>query len=245
MRRPFGHLSRRVRLLAVLAVRDEMRNLPGWFGNVAPQVDGVVALDDGSTDGSAEYLASRPEVLELLRVPADRSKWDELGNYRLLVQAAVRHGADWIVSLDADERVEHRFRARAERAIRGDRHDAFSLVFRELWDSPDRYRADGTWGQKRRARLFRARYDHEFDERPHHGHKAPLQAREDGRFPRTDLVVYHLGMLTSDDRATRRSHYELLDPDGRLQPPGVGYAYLTDENGVRLRRIPVRRGWIE
>ena len=237
--------KRRVRLLAVLAVRDEMRHLPGWFRNVAPHVDGVVALDDGSTDGSAKFLASRPEVLELLRVPPDRPEWDEVGNYRRLIEAALRHGADWIVSLDADERVEHRFRARAERAIRPGRHDAFSLVFRELWDVPDRYRTDGRWGEKRRARLFRARHDHEFDERPHHAHKAPLQAREGGRFPRTNLVVYHLGTLSAGERAARRAQYEALDPGGSFQPSGVGYAYLTDEEGLKVRRVPARRRWVE
>src|SRR4051812_26875775 len=47
-------MSRRraVRMLALLAVRDEMAYLPGWLDNVAGQVDGVVALDDGSADGS-------------------------------------------------------------------------------------------------------------------------------------------------------------------------------------------------
>ena len=242
-----GTPPRRVRLLAVLAVRDEMHNLPGWFRNVAPHVDGVAALDDGSTDGSAEFLASRPEVLELLRIPPDRPGWDEVGNYRLLVQAALRQGADWIVSLDADERVEWRFRTRAERVIgRGGLlgFSAYAFRLRELWGAPDHYRADGVWGVKLRARLFQARPDHAFDERPLHTSKAPEQSRVAGGFPRADLEVYHLRMISSADRVARRARYEALDPDARYQPV-EGYAYLTDERGLKLKRVPLDRRWRE
>jgi hypothetical protein len=65
-----------------------MRFLPGFVRNVGPQVDGIVALDDGSTDGTGDYLASRPEVIELIRVPPERPAWDEPGNHRRLVESA-------------------------------------------------------------------------------------------------------------------------------------------------------------
>jgi hypothetical protein len=48
-------------------------------------------------------------------------------------------------------------------------------------------------------------------------------------------------MLTAADREARRARYEQLDPDGRWQ--AVGYAYLTDEAGLRLRRVPPRRSF--
>jgi len=150
----------RVRLLAVLGVRNETRYLPGWFQAVLPHVDGVIALDDGSTDGTGEMLEARPEVLELLRRPPSRPDWDEVGNHRALVAAACRHGADWIIALDADERPESGFRQRAERVIRRGRvigAEAFALRLFELWGSRDTYRADGIWGTKTVARLFRAR----------------------------------------------------------------------------------------
>src|SRR5688500_17006240 len=92
-----GTGARRVRLLALLAVRNGVRHLPGFLRNVAPQVDGIVALDDGSTDGTIELLAAEPAVLELIRRPPDRPTWDEVGNHRALVAAALRHGAEWML----------------------------------------------------------------------------------------------------------------------------------------------------
>jgi hypothetical protein len=232
-----------VRLICLLAVRDGIQFLPGFIGNVAPHVDGIVAVDDGSRDGSAEFLSGRPEVLELVCVPPERPSWDEMGNHRALVAAATRHDADWALCLDVDERVERTFRERAERVIRRGRLlgcTAFAVRLRELWDAPDQFRVDGPWGRKSRARLFEIRPDHEFDTAPLHGIKAPLQARP---YRLADLCIYHLGMLTPAERAARRARYEEADPDARWQ--AIGYAHLTDERGLRLRRVPQRRAWAE
>ncbi|MGI8805081.1 MAG: glycosyltransferase family 2 protein [Thermoleophilaceae bacterium] len=237
----------RVRLIALIAARNELRFLPGCLANLAPHVDGIVALDDGSTDGTAECLAAHPKVLEVLRTPPDRAAWDEVGNYRELVHAGLRHGAEWFLVLDADERLERGFRARAERVIRrGERRgmSGFALRLCDVWDSPKHFRADGVWGRKSVPRLFRARADHEFDTRPLHGSKAPLQARRGEIWPRCDLIIYHLRMLRPEDRLARRRRYETLDPEARFQPL-TGYAYLTDETGLRLRRIRRRRAWSE
>ena len=62
-----------------------------------------------------------------------------------------------------------------------------------------------------------------------------------GRFVQADLVVYHRAMLTADARAARRARYERLDPAAAHQ--AIGYAYLTDESGIRLQPLPPGRGW--
>jgi hypothetical protein len=228
-------------------VRDEVRFLPGMLRNIGPHVDGIIALDDGSSDGSDRLLAGSSLVLELLRNPPGRPVWDQPGNHKRLVEAALRHGAEWIIAIDADERLERQFRARAERVIQRSRSiglTAFGVHFRELWDSPYSFRADGIWGQKTQPRFFRALADHQFDERPIHAAKAPLQGKVRGAFPIADLIIYHLRMVHSQDREERRLRNERFDPQARYQP-GIGYAYLTDETGLRLRPVPRRRGYEE
>jgi hypothetical protein len=237
--------SPRPRLLALLVFRDEMEYLPGWFENVPPEVDGVVALDDGSIDGSAEFVAQQPSVLELVRLPRrDEADWDDGANHRRVTEAAMRHRPGWLLGVDADERLESGFGERVRALIESQGAagpGAYYVGVRELWDRPDRFRADGVWGAKRSARLFRARPDHEFDPRRLHGVWAPLNARTNGDFPLADLLLYHLRMLTPERRRRRRERYEALDAAAAFQQ--IGYAYLTDETGLELAELPPGRSY--
>jgi hypothetical protein len=245
LRRRFSRLRRKRRLIALLAFRDEMRFLPGLFENLASQVDGVVALDDGSSDGSGEFVRTQPLVLELLSVaPGAQAELEDGRNHRALTEAAWAYDPDWLLGIDADERVERSFRARAEREIdRAQRagHDSLWVRFRELWDAPDRYRRDGVWEHKRKACLFDARRDHVFDDRRVHAIWAS-QDRSDEERPTADLFLYHLRMMRPEDRAARVARYRRIDPDSVWQK--IGYDYLLDVDGLELAGLEQGRDYL-
>lgn len=233
----------RPRLLALLTFHDEMRYLPDYFRNLAPHVDGIIALDDGSGDGSGEFVESQALLRELIRLPKRQPHvWDEPRNRRLLVEAALRHGADWLVVLDADERVERDFRERADAEMRQADSEgtlALRLVMRELWNHADHFRCDGIWDRKRPVRMFKARADHQFDERPLHGYWAPLNSLDGESCRDADLVIYHLRMLTEIERRARQAKYQRLDPHRDFQE--IGYDYLTDTASLQLQKLPPHR----
>ncbi|MDQ2650834.1 MAG: glycosyltransferase family 2 protein [Actinomycetota bacterium] len=222
------------RLLAVVQARDEERYLPGLLANLAPQVDGIVALDDGSIDSTRAILDAHPAVVEVLTRERADDVWDEPGNMARLLDAAHRHGADWVLAIDADERVERGFRARAELVLDdADARGGQALMVRllDLWDAPDLVRMDGGWGTARRARLVRGGVVSQ-NQAALHGSWAPP-----GNWPPAPLLLYHLRMIDPLDRQARRDRYEELDPDRRWQP---SYAPLTDETGRWL--VPLERG---
>lgn len=232
----------RRRLLALVKFRNEENYLPDLLANLRGQVEGIVALDDGSTDRSLEIMVTDPLVLEVLP-PEPWSGFHDGQLHRRLIQAAWEHDPDWLLGIDADERVEAEFRARAEPILDWAEmhgHRAMAVAIREVWDDPQLVRVDGLFGRKQRVSLFRARRDHVFDDRRLHGNWGP--ADDAGRgFPRVDLILYHLRMLREVDRRARRLKYERLDPGARHQP--LGYAYLTSVGGLQLRSIEPDRSY--
>jgi hypothetical protein len=243
MRFPRPRRKRR-RILALLPFRDEMRFLPGLFENLAGKVDGVVALDDQSTDESRAFAEAQPLLVDLEVVPPGRLEECADGELHMRLHAlAMRHGADWLLGIDADERLEHDFRRRAEVEIdraEADGHAALWVPWRELWGTPDQMRVDGIWGEKRKACLFTADPDHRFDGRRLHATWAPWPPAN-GEYPTADLRLYHLRMIDAADRRARVERYERIDPDHEHQE--IGYEYLLDEAGMELKPVEPDRGF--
>jgi glycosyltransferase involved in cell wall biosynthesis len=233
-----------VTLLALLQARDEARYLPGWLENVAAAVDGIIALDDGSRDDTALLLRAHPKVIEVISNPPG-GPWNERGNHLALIKAARAHGGDWVLAIDADERLEQRFAGAAPQLLaeaHGRGLEAYSLQLRELWNDRRHYRVDGIWGGKARYRLFRNRREHtKFDPRPLHRYWMPLEivSRIATVGAHLDLNLYHLRTIRSEERRARHARYLALDPDGRYQPQG--YDYLIDETAMQLVEIPPER----
>lgn len=240
-------LTARPRIVCVMQLRNEAGWIEGALAHLRAHVDGFIALDDGSTDGTAEILRREPKLLELLsNPPAGPHRWDEPGNRRRLLEAARRHGAGWVLACDADERFETLFLQHLHAIVDSlpeDRLACLSLSYRELWDAPDRMRDDGDWGCKTRAALFRLPQQIAFDAAPAlHGPWFPDAVARHGAMYRSYYRLYHLRMVRREDRLARRARYQALDPEARLQP--AGYDHLTDEGpGLRLAAVTPERGY--
>lgn len=240
-------LTSRLRLICVMQLRNEAQYLPGCLEHLRGHVDGIVALDDGSTDGTAEILRREPMVLELLANPAgDDHVWHENDNKRRLLECARRHGAGWILACDADERYETLFLDNLHAIVDSlpdSQLSCLSLSCKELWDSPDSYRVDGVWGRKSRARLLRLPQQISFDlSMELHGAWHPDEVQRHGLMFHSHYRLYHLRMIRPEDRVKRRDFYTRLDPTHRFQE--VGYDYLAEEGpAMRLERIEQGRGY--
>ena len=235
------------RLIALLQARDEEPHLRGWLANIEPCVAGIVALDDGSADRTAEILAGHPKLLELIRNPPGQP-WDERANQIALVEAGRRHGADWLLCLDADERLEPGFVDQAPRLLGEAEQDGVKVLqfhLRELWNDPFHYRVDGIWGRKTLCRVFKNVPGHRrFDPRRLHRFWMPLElvAALETVSRHTHLNIYHLKMIRPEQRLARVRRYEELDPQHLYQR--WGYQYLTDERNLALEPIPPERRFV-
>lgn len=222
----------RPRLAVLLPARNAEADLPGWLAGVRGLADLVVALDDGSTDATAEILAADPLVTTLLRHPQREgyAGWDDARNRAELLDAARAAGADWALFLDADERIDADDRA-ALRAFldtgEADRDEAYGFRVHRMQGGLDRYDQAGLWVY----RLFAVRPDRTLPtERLHHV-PVPVEIPPERR-RRTTIRIQHLGGMSAERRAARYRKYEEADPDREHQ---LSYEALLAEP-VALRR---------
>nr|MDP9475891.1 glycosyltransferase family 2 protein [Actinomycetota bacterium] len=98
----------RTPVVCLLPARNAAVDLPGFFESAARFCDAIVALDDGSTDETRELLEASPLVEVLLTNPRreDYRGWDDAANRNRLLAAAGELNPRWIISMDADERLD-------------------------------------------------------------------------------------------------------------------------------------------
>ena len=95
-------------IACLLPARNAEAEIEGWLESATGFADAIVALDDGSTDRTAELLRAAPGVAKLLSNDErpGYGEWDDGANRRRLLAAAGDLEPDWIVFLDADERID-------------------------------------------------------------------------------------------------------------------------------------------
>jgi glycosyltransferase involved in cell wall biosynthesis len=220
----------RPHVVCLLPARNCAYLLPGWFESISRVADAVVALDDGSTDDTGARLREHPLVVRLLTNPASEagfSQWDDGENRNRLLAAAAELSPEWVISVDADERIPLEDAAALRRFLR---HEAepghgYSLASYRMIGDEDHYdRLDYD-----AYRLFAFERGHVFPTDRLHAPPIPT-AIPRSQWRQTTIRMKHLASLTSADRRARRAKFEQADPNHAWEPD---YAYTVQRPGRR------------
>jgi glycosyltransferase involved in cell wall biosynthesis len=176
----------------------------------------VVALDDGSTDGTAARLAVHPAVLALLRNPIRRTYagWDDARNRSRLLAAAGRFRPDWIVQLDADERMDAARSLQLRRFLETEACPEFAYGFYLCRMIGDERHFDKSMEI---FRVFAYRDGLRLPSRKLHLIPVPDAIKRERWFT-LRIRIQHLSGLTPRLRRRRFKKYEEADPENEWQP---------------------------
>jgi glycosyltransferase involved in cell wall biosynthesis len=213
-----------VRLVASLGTRNELeRYLRPCIDSLLTFCDEVRVQDDGSVDGTYEWLCSQAGVV-VKRNEGVSWRENEGACRQALLEFTLEARPTHVLSIDADELVPEgvRFRRALERAPRDAL--AFSLCMREVWrlGSPALVRTDGGWRPHSVAIAFRADGDRcrahanewRIVPRKLAAPRVPRiigSAARRGRVFDTRCDVLHLGWARPGERAERHRRYVELD----------------------------------
>lgn len=213
-----------MKLLCLLPVRNGAPDLASYLESVSTYADGVLALDDGSTDETANALRDHPLVLEMLSNPRRDTYvgWDDLANRTRLLRAAERFSPDWIIWVDGDEVLEPSDAAVIRRflAEEAERDIAYSLEVLRMIDGMGTYDKCGMW----KHRLYSFSPGFTFESNRLHFELVPKQFAPEAR-RRTTLRLLHKAGLTEQRRRARYEKYGECDANREWQD---SYEHLLD-----------------
>jgi len=218
-------LSRQHQLICLIQIRNESAHLPEVLTHISGICDGIILLDDGSTDGSYELAVADKLLLKVQKTYTGH--FNDLENRNLLLELAYLFQSEWFLFLDADERFAFQ-RPALDKILQIKEIDTVSFRLVHIWDKKHQYRKDlpeGRGGILRRYRLFRNKGFMQISaNRELHFCVTPFRQES----YHSSLLLLHYGLMEAAIRKTKKNLYLSQDPDGKKQT--YTYDYLTDEN---------------
>jgi glycosyltransferase involved in cell wall biosynthesis len=223
-------------VVCLLPARDAAADLPDYLDSAARICDAVVALDDGSTDDTAALLEASPLVARLLRNPRREGfrGWNDSRNRNQLLDAAAELRPRWILSLDADERIdaEDAVVLRSFLAVEARPECVYALArFRMFEDEAFDPSFSWMW------RVFGFRPGLRLADRRLHFHLVPMTVPPD-RWLRTTVRIKHLSTSSQERRDAIAAKYGEADPAGAWGTNLDGLIGRPEEDLPRWKRRP-------
>lgn len=189
-----------MKLSLSMIVKNEERFLPGCLDSVSGLVDEIVIVDTGSTD-------STRRIAESFGAKIFNFEWCD--DFSAARNISLRHTTgDWILYLDADERIDRSYHDEIRRLISSKKADAYLLNLK----SKIGLREDAQYHLVSYPRLFRKLKGVKFIGEVHEQVTSSLAAIH-ARIVQTDVIIDHLGYAQDDDvilEKARRNHRLIL-----------------------------------
>jgi glycosyltransferase involved in cell wall biosynthesis len=222
-----------------------VKNVGRWFKRVLDKMsevaDEIVVFDDSSTDNTLEIAESCEKVVKIHK--SEQTTFNEARDRETLLCLCKERNPDWIIITDGDEEFEKKFtREYADKLMNPVRPHTFGYVFRYVthWDSEDKQRADGIFGQMANVRMFRnLPNQHIVSQHPQgfHCNSAPYIPPEN--LALTPIRIRHYGYVDREDRQRKYEWYQITDTDKDAQLIGQeNYSHIIDENPRLIKYDP-------
>ena len=226
-----GAAGERPTISLCMIARNEEEFIGDCLSSAKGLADEIILMDTGSTDHTREIAKSRGATVHHM-------KWPD--SYAEARNAALDHAkSDWILILDADERLDKTSKSLILRAIRNPNFDGYALYFRN-------YIVTGTnpdYFVHRTCRLFRNKPEYRFVGRIHERIVGSIESAG-GKVGEIDALIHHHGYRPDivENRKKHEKYIQLLLADLRESPTdafclynlGAAYSTHADYEDARL-----------
>lgn len=202
---------RKYKKILLAQSHNEQEIILDFLENMSLYFDGIILLDDGSTDNTYQ-LAENPKLI--LKVKKNRIGFIDIENRNILLDLVSFFSTEWICFMDTDEKFDERFSDFNEVTSS---KDVDVIIFRNinLWNSEETYNAEYPYsleGIMHKKRMFR-----------NIGHSQILTNKAKFHF---DVVPYHTNAKIS---TILYKHFGMLYHNMRLKK----YQFYSKEDKAK------------
>lgn len=203
-------------IVGMLVKNEANRYLKEALDDISVYSDGIVILDNGSTDDTISICKSYSKLLNL-EVDNTDFKIDELHLRRKLVEMCFAQNPDWILILDADEVMENKFKTELPKMMLNEENNWYSFSHHHFWGDKIHYRVDKLWEPHNKA-ICMFRYDKNIN------YYWSNKSFACGRIPHsmlgtkgeyTWIRIKHYGYANPKDIKRKYEWYKEQDPNGQ------------------------------
>ena len=245
--------NRKQELAVVMRVKDAEDTIEECLTAAARICDQFIIVDNGSTDGTLEYLndfkndnpdkfSEYPfDLFDSIQgvVPRNSTEivqtiaYDQPRDRQVMNTMLKNSGATWGLFLDADEIVSDQItREQIEEWMHQNTYNAIKFRHVHFWNDTDHYRTDQRWKPRHNRMMWRITPESTIqdDAKVHPGIVHNLK----GRILETDYVIKHYGHIDKKGNAERAEFYRSLDNASIPDFSGNTYQHMTDESELQL-----------
>lgn len=212
------------KLLLLVPVRNESRLIAEFIDHMLKFCDGMIFLDDDSTDNTYEIIEGEKV---LLKVQKEHVFFNDLENRNILLDLASFFNAEWVLFMDVDERFDPRYCNLINLMNQND-NDTYAFNFIHLWNNLKTYNCGfpgSRMGVVETCRMFRYKgYMQIKSQKKLHFATIPYFTR----LKYAKILVLHLGYLDPNLRYQKYHFYQKED-NYRYQK---SYDHLIDNTAV-------------
>lgn len=214
--------STKKNLVAALIVGNEAdRYLREVLAHLQTYVDGLIVLDDGSTDGTDAIIQEQPKLIAF-RKRTSSGFWTNEAELRQELWSMIESVApQWVLAIDADEIFDEPIKAALPSLLRQERFQAVRFPIYHFWGDRRHIRVDKWWDPRRNYEIMLFRY------KPEQSYHWPQRELHCGRTPMEVLFypsrfshirLYHYGWANPEEIKAKYNRYKARDGSGQWCP---------------------------